>query len=262
MGCTSAHVLVFMVDHVDLGNGALIGAFNVLKDLKVLTLGEHAIIGHWNWISCSRVLGEAGASCVLHVGAHSAITSRHYIDCSGGIRVGTHTTIAGVRSTFFTHGISWQSSAQVFSPIEIGDYCLISSNVQVSPGTVVGNRIVVGMGATIAGRLLDPGLYIQSRATLVKSDLDGEYFRREEGHIATAEAHVRNAIAPTVPRIKTQLAGLTPIRDELGQRGILRFMSRVTWSPAKTIHRQRSFVKFVPTQQICLRIGCGGLAHD
>jgi UDP-3-O-[3-hydroxymyristoyl] glucosamine N-acyltransferase len=180
--------LVLNVGRVDIGNGAGIGAFNVVKDLAVLTVKEHAVIGYWNWVTASRCLGEAGASCLLHVGPHSAITSRHYIDCSGGIRVGTHTTIAGVRSTLLTHGISWKSSAQTFSPIEIGDYCLISSNVQVSPGTVVGSRIVIGMGATIAGRLLDPGLYMQSRATLVKSDLGGEYFRREEGRVGTIQA--------------------------------------------------------------------------
>ena len=47
------------------------------------------------------------------------------------------------------------------------------------------------MGATIAGQLLDPGLYMQSRATLVNSELGGEYFRREEGHISTFEAHAK-----------------------------------------------------------------------
>ena len=180
--------LVLNVGRVDIDHGAMIGAFNVFNDLGVLTLKEHAIIGHWNWVTASRALGGAGASCLLHVGAHSAITSRHYIDCSGGIRVGTHTTIAGVRSTLLTHGISWRSNAQTFSSIEIGDYCLISSNVQVSPGTVIGSRIVIGMGATIAGRVVDPGLYVQSRATLVKSDLDGDYFRRAQGHVAGIQA--------------------------------------------------------------------------
>jgi acetyltransferase-like isoleucine patch superfamily enzyme len=181
--------LIFNVDHVDIGGGARIGYFNVVRDLASLTVGEHADIGQWNWVTACRPFGEAGGACLLHLGSHSAITSRHYIDCSGGVRVGTHTTIAGVRSALLTHGISWKSSAQTFSPIEIGDYCLISSNVHVSPGTVVGNRIVVGMGATIAGRLLDPGLYIQSRAKLVNSDLGGEYFRREEGRIDTIQAH-------------------------------------------------------------------------
>jgi UDP-3-O-[3-hydroxymyristoyl] glucosamine N-acyltransferase len=182
--------LVIKVGRVDIGDGGGIGAGNVIRDLAALTVGEHAAIGHWNWVTASRRLGEAGAVCLLHLGHHSVITARHYIDCSGGIRVGTHTTIAGVRSTLLTHGISWKSSAQTFSRIEIGDYCLISSNVNVSPGTVVGSRVVVGMGATIAGRLLDPGLYLQSRATLVKSDLGGEYFRREQGHIDTIEARV------------------------------------------------------------------------
>jgi hypothetical protein len=44
------------------------------------------------------------------------------------------------------------------------------------------------MGATIAGKLLEPGLYVQSRATLVKPDLAGEYFEREEGHVDTVQA--------------------------------------------------------------------------
>jgi hypothetical protein len=37
-------------------------------------------------------------------------------------------------------------------------------------------------------RLLDPGLYMQSRATPVKSDLGGEYSRRKEGHVDTIQA--------------------------------------------------------------------------
>jgi acetyltransferase-like isoleucine patch superfamily enzyme len=189
--------LVFGVDRVNIGDGAYIGSFNVIRDLAALTLEEDSEICHWNWVTASRQLGAAGAACLLHLGPHSNITSRHYVDCTGGIRLGTASAIGGVRSTLLTHGISsaaWparilrKSDTHTFKPIEIGDYCLISSNVQVSPGTVVGSRIVVGMGATIAGRLLGPGLYVQSRATLVKSDLDGEYFRKEEGHNNTVEA--------------------------------------------------------------------------
>ncbi len=180
--------LLLNVDRVDIGSGASIGAFNVVKDLATLALGEKAAIGHWNWVTASPLFSQVGAARVLHLGAHSAITSRHYVDCSGGVRIGTHTTIAGMRSTLFTHGICWKTSAQTSNPIQIGDYCLISSNVQVSPGTVVGDRIVVGMGATLAGELLEPGLYMQSRATLVKSELGGEYFQREDGRVLTLQA--------------------------------------------------------------------------
>jgi acetyltransferase-like isoleucine patch superfamily enzyme len=176
-----APCVVAKIDHVDIGDGARIGPFNVLRELASLTLGAHAQIGQWNWITASRPLRDAGGSARLDLGAHSAITSRHYIDTTGGVQIGTHTTISGMRSTFFTHGISWKRSAQAFSPIEIGDYCLISSNVHVTPGSTVGSRVVVGMGATIAGKLLEPGLYMQPRATLVKADLDGRYFEREHG---------------------------------------------------------------------------------
>lgn len=187
---------VFRVDHVDVGSGVYIGAFNVIKDLAALTLGEHAVIMHWNWVTASRRLGEAGAPCLLHLGPHSGIMNRHYMSCSGGIRVGTHSAIAGVKSTLITHGTSpmdWPartlrvSSEPTLGPIEIGDYCLISSNVQVCPGTVVGSRIVVGMGATIAGQLLDPGLYMQSRATLVQTDLRQPRRHRKEGHVDTVQ---------------------------------------------------------------------------
>jgi acetyltransferase-like isoleucine patch superfamily enzyme len=188
--------LVLRVGNVDVGGGAYIGSFNVIRDLAALTLGEHTEIMHWNWVTASRLLGEAGAPCLLQLGPHSNITSRHYIDCSGGIRVGTTSAIGGVRSTLMTHGISvmsWpartlrKTNDCTLGPIEIGDYCLLSSNVQVSPGTVVGSRIVVGMGATIAGQLLDPGLYMQSRATLVQTDLRQPRCRRVEGHVDTVQ---------------------------------------------------------------------------
>lgn len=187
---------VFRVGHVDIGSGAYIGSFNVIKDLAVFTLGEHAVIVHWNYLTAARRMAEAGAPRLLQLGPHSGIMSRHYMDCSGGIRVGTYSGIAGVRSTFITHGASaWHwpartlrnSTDPTFDSIEIGDYCLIGSNVQVSPGAVVGSRVVVGMGATIAGQLLDPGLYMHSRATLVQTDLRLPRRHRKEGHVDTVQ---------------------------------------------------------------------------
>ncbi|KAA0098112.1 hypothetical protein CIW49_15775 [Mycolicibacterium sp. P1-18] len=175
--------LVLSVDEVRLGDGAFVGPFNVMRELASLTLDEHARIGQWNWITASRPMREAGGAGRLHLGAHSSITARHYVDCTGGIRIGTHTTVAGIRSTLFTHGISWKSSTQTSNAIDVGSYCLISSNVTVAPGSVIGDRIVVGMGATVAGQLSEPGLYMQPRATLVKTDLAGSYFDRERGFV-------------------------------------------------------------------------------
>jgi acetyltransferase-like isoleucine patch superfamily enzyme len=175
--------LIIRTDCVRIGDGAHIGPFNIFRGLAKFELGDGVRIGQWNWISASLHMRMFGGPGRFELGSQSALTSRHYIDCTGGIKVGAFTTIAGERSTFLTHGISWVSSDQTFRPIEIGDFCLLSSNVQVAPGAVVGDRVVIGMGATVAGELLTPGLYVQPRATLVKRDLPGQYFEREHGHV-------------------------------------------------------------------------------
>jgi acetyltransferase-like isoleucine patch superfamily enzyme len=177
--------LVIRIDEVQISDRARVGPFNVFRDLARLDLGEGVLIGQWNWFSASSHMRHAGGPGTLELGPQSSITSRHYVDCTGGVRVGAYSTIAGERSTFVTHGISWVSSDQTYDSIEIGDFCLLSSNVQVAPGTSVGDRIVVGMGSTIAGKLTEPGLYVQPRAALVKRDLAGQYFERQLGSVAS-----------------------------------------------------------------------------
>jgi UDP-3-O-[3-hydroxymyristoyl] glucosamine N-acyltransferase len=175
--------LVTRIDEAQIGDNAKIGSFNVFRNLARFQLREGAQIGQWNWVTASHHIRQAGGPGSFELGAQSSLTSRHYVDCTGGVRVGAYTTIAGERSTFLTHGISWVSSDQTYDSIEIGSFCLLSSNVQVAPGAFVGDRVVVGMGATIAGDLSEPGLYVQPRATLVKRDLGGRYFERRQGHI-------------------------------------------------------------------------------
>lgn len=177
--------LIIRLDKVCLGDNTRIGPFNLVKDLSTLELQDNARLGHFNWLSSARSMRVAGASGDLRLGVHTSVTSRHYLDCTGGIRVGSFTQIAGGRSTFLTHGISWVSSDQVYQPISVGDYCLISSNVQIAPGTVIGDRVVLGMGATASGDLREAGLYVQPRAGLVKGDLDGKFFERKSGGVNT-----------------------------------------------------------------------------
>lgn len=176
--------LYLNLDNVQLGRNSRIGPFNVIRDLSQLAIGEHAKVSQWNWISASRAIRNAGGPGSMSLGSHSSVTSRHYIDCSGGVEVGRYTTIAGMRSTLITHGIAWTDSMQTFDSITVDDYCLISSNVSITPGSRLGERVIVGMGSTVAGELPGPGLYVQPRASLIKSDLSGAYFERSVGAIA------------------------------------------------------------------------------
>lgn len=188
-GASIGPSLFVNIREISIGPHARIGPFNVFRDLELLSLGAHGRVGQWNWISCSAELVRDGGSGKFELGDHSALTSRHYLDCSGGIAVGQHTTIAGVRSTFITHGIDWKLSVQKTAPIVIGSYCLISSNASVTPGTVIADRVVTGMGATLAGSMDSPNsLYIADRATVKKSQLYGRYFMRTRGYVLTRGA--------------------------------------------------------------------------
>jgi len=176
--------LYIRVKAVSLGSESRIGPFNVFRDLSELAVGERGRIGQWNWVSAADPLVRVRGGGFLRLGDDSALTARHYLDCSGGVTIGHHTTVAGVRSTFITHGIDWKRAAQTTAGISIGNYCIISSNVALTPGTTVNDRVVVGMG-TVAARNVGPegSLSVGARATTVKSEIHGAYFTRDRGYI-------------------------------------------------------------------------------
>lgn len=174
--------LIVGVDYISLGAGARVGPFNVFRDLRRLEMGESSVLGQWNWISAARpLLVEKSQGCFV-LGRESALTSRHYVDASGGITVGELTTIAGVRSTFITHGIDWKSSEQTTRPIRIGSHCLISSNVAVPPGASIPDRSLIGMGSTTTGGTQQGMMWIAERAQPVKK-VSGAYFQRRRGFV-------------------------------------------------------------------------------
>src|SRR5260370_1390163 len=125
-------------DCVKLGGKARVGHFNVVRNLLYFETGENSIIEQWNWITASRVFFNVADSAHrgrFVMGNNTSIGSRYYIDCAGGMEIGCFTTLAGVRGTIFTHQISVEYCAQTVSLIRIGSYCLISSNVCITPGS-------------------------------------------------------------------------------------------------------------------------------
>lgn len=166
------------------GPNSRIGLGSVIRELRLVSLGSSARIGQWNWISSAPNIALTPTHGELIIGDHSAVTSRHYIDCSGGVEIGPFSTVAGVRSTFITHGIDWRCSEQSSAPIKIGSYCIVSSTVNLTPGTIVPDRSVVGMGVTVDRHLgASGGLVLAERGHVVKSPLRGEYFTRVRGYV-------------------------------------------------------------------------------
>src|SRR4051794_6487570 len=186
----SAHIglsLFVGVDDVCLGEGARIGHFNVFRNLRRLELGERSAIGQWNWISASTLLLDKSTDPQhgsLVLGRETAITARHYIDCSGGVVVGSFSVVAGVRSTILTHQIDFGGSLSVSLPVTIGDYCFVGSNNRITPGSALSDLCVTAMGAVVVGALEQRGtLYAGVPAKPVKRLGEAAFFERSQGPV-------------------------------------------------------------------------------
>jgi len=177
--------LYFNIRKIHLGKYSKIANFNIIRGLQLFSLDDSALIGSFNWFTCSETLCKSGAPGELRLGSNSAITSRHYVDATGGISIGSFTTIAGVRSIFFTHGIDYKINSQVWKPIVIGDYCLLNSNLSVAPGALVSNRNVIGMGSILIGSVPGSENLITGDKARVIRHLDASlYFTRDVGPVS------------------------------------------------------------------------------
>jgi acetyltransferase-like isoleucine patch superfamily enzyme len=130
-----------------------------------------------------RQESELAGNLVLMNGA--AITSRHYIDASGGVIVGKFTTIGGVRSTILSHGIDFASNKQGCAPVIVGNYSFISTNCVLVKGAVLPSSSVLGANSLLTAKFnanSSPGLYGGSPAKHLR-EYAGEYFSRSEAYV-------------------------------------------------------------------------------
>lgn len=175
------------VKELKLVNGSKIGSLNMFKGLK-LRLEENATIGSLNWFTSlygtQSFQHSVNRNPILILGRESAITSRHYFDVQDSVEIGEYTTLAGIRTTVFTHGINVSRGRQSTAPIRIGAYCYIGSNCIVLPGAILPSYCVLAAGALLVGRereeeyCLYAGVPATKRKTL---DRDSLYFLRKCG---------------------------------------------------------------------------------
>lgn len=179
-------------ENLYMASGSRIGHATVCKGLAMLWMGEESIIGRLNWISAIPKSSQSPFFSAqsrreprLVLGAHSAVTNRHLIDCSDQVIIGKYTTVAGYSSQLLTHSIDINHSRQVASPIKIGAYCFIGSRSVFLPGTSVPTRSIVGAGAVVCAKLKHPySLYAGVPARYIKHiQTDALYFTRSTGFI-------------------------------------------------------------------------------
>jgi acetyltransferase-like isoleucine patch superfamily enzyme len=171
--------------------GSRIGHLTLCKNIDLLHLGQHAVVGQLNWITgfpagpSRHFAHQPDREPELIVERHAGISSRHLIDCTARVRIGAFATIGGFRSQLLTHSIDFAAGRQTAEPIEIGEYSFTGTNSVMLGGSVLPHHSVLGAQSLLNKKWEDPyRLYAGVPARPVKElSSELEYFRRKEGFV-------------------------------------------------------------------------------
>ena len=174
----------------EFGPRSKIGAFTIVRNLEYLCLKEGARIGTFNWIfgmlpSSHYFIEEENRVSSLILEPHASITSRHIVDATNTVTIGSYATVAGFRSQLLTHGIDVSTNKQRSAPISVGSYALIGTGAILLKGAQVPARSIVAAGSVFReSSSVEPGLWSGVPAIRVRGiDQTGAYFTRIEGHV-------------------------------------------------------------------------------
>ncbi len=170
---------------------AYIGHLTVVRNLRLVEVGEASHIGNLNFISCTpdgvdtHFLQESGRNPSLVIGAHASITHRHLIDCTDMVTIGAYATLAGWGSQILTHSIDLEACRQSCAPVTIGRYAFIGSRVIILKGVDFPERSVLAAGSVCTQSLREPDcLYGGMPAAFIKkTGSKDKYFCRETGFV-------------------------------------------------------------------------------
>jgi acetyltransferase-like isoleucine patch superfamily enzyme len=180
-------VLVLNLNRAVIGEGVTIAALNTFRSLRLLEMGDGATMGSFNMISAhpayQALHPDVGS---LTMGDGAAITSRHNVDCSGIVRIGAMSAIAGQRTTILSHEIDITMNVQSAGRVIIGERSAVLTNCLVLKGAILPSySLLTANSMLIRTRELDPapGIYGGSPAQFIRSNPsdDGEsWFERAE----------------------------------------------------------------------------------
>lgn len=178
--------------HLVMEEGATIGHLNVAIHLDKIVMKKNSVITRKNWITgfptntASRHFSHnKERKSELIIGKESAITKKHHIDCTDSVHIGDFVTIAGYNSQILTHSIDIYESRQDSHPIEIGNYCFVSTDVNILGGSCLPDYSVLGAGAVLNKKYTEKyKLYAGVPARPVKDIChDAKYFKRLSGFV-------------------------------------------------------------------------------
>lgn len=180
---------IIMAHKVKMRAMSRIKNFVICKKIDRLDLGEDSIIATLTYITgFSTAEGKwyrhlPERKCELVLGDHAGITSRHFVDCNGGVYIGDYTTVAGIRSQILTHSIDVYQNRQDARSIRIGRYCFLGTGCILLPGSELPDYSILGAGAVLTKAYEQTGmLYAGTPAKPVKqlNKVSVPYFHRSK----------------------------------------------------------------------------------
>lgn len=177
---------IVLARHLVMGPKSRIHDFVFCKRIDHFEMGEDSGIAQLTFItgfptSDKRFFKHVPMrKCELVLGAHAGITSRHFVDCNGGVYIGDYTTVAGIRTQILTHSIDIYKNQQDTRPVHIGKYCFVGTGCILLPGSSLPDYSVLGAGAVLTKAYADVGrVYAGVPARIVKEiDVNVPYFHR------------------------------------------------------------------------------------
>jgi acetyltransferase-like isoleucine patch superfamily enzyme len=182
-----------LAKRLSMADKARILSFVFCKDIDALVIGYNSSISRLTFItgypsSCKPFFSahDTQRRCELVLGDYVGVTSRHYLDCNGGIYIGDFTTIAGLRSQILTHSINIYTNHQETKPVHIGRYCFVGTGCIILPGAAIPDFCLLAAGAVLTKAMEKPyTLYAGNPATARKQLVATAvpYFSRNSAHV-------------------------------------------------------------------------------
>lgn len=177
---------IILCDELIMEEKSKIKSLTIIQNINRVKIGYNSRINLLNYITGmnmrkKKFLYDEGAYCELVIGKNSRITTRHTIDCNGGVYIGDFTTVAGYRTTFLSHSIDVHICRQTAGPIVVGDYCFVGTSCIFVKNSKLPSYSVLAAGSVVTKCLEEEyTLYGGVPAKKIK-DLDKEktlYFIR------------------------------------------------------------------------------------
>ncbi|WP_018614252.1 acyltransferase [Segetibacter koreensis] len=166
--------------------------FTVAIHLDKIEMEANSSIGRGNWITgfsaytkSPHFKHQVGRKAELLLKEAANIVKNHHFDCTNTIEIGRFSTISGYNSQLLTHSIDLEENRQHSSPIFIGDYTFVGTNVVILGGASLPNYSVLGAKSLLNKAYTEEWKLYGGVPAKAISDISNraKYFTRTEGFV-------------------------------------------------------------------------------